>query len=166
MGIVHGRAQGVGLDRLIWRGEVYDVDLGTPLGHEPAFRGRRPAVVVSSTCSTTALDSWWLSCPSDRRPTGCEVTSRSSRDAASSLICRTHAAISSASSPPSASWHGGASLTSTRSGPSTRRCASSSSLDHGGSGGLTRNAAPIRRGSDPRASRPPEREPGGPPGRR
>lgn len=31
--------------RLIWRGEVYDVDLGQPIGHEPAFR--RPAVVVS-----------------------------------------------------------------------------------------------------------------------
>ena len=30
---------------LIWRGEVYDVDLGHPIGHEPAFR--RPAVVVS-----------------------------------------------------------------------------------------------------------------------
>jgi len=30
---------------VIWRGEVYDVDLGQPVGHEPAFR--RPAVVVS-----------------------------------------------------------------------------------------------------------------------
>lgn len=30
---------------LIWRGEVYYVDLGQPIGHEPAFR--RPAVVVS-----------------------------------------------------------------------------------------------------------------------
>ena len=30
---------------LIWRGEVYAVDLGQPVGHEPAFR--RPAVVVS-----------------------------------------------------------------------------------------------------------------------
>ena len=30
---------------MIWRGEVYDVDLGQPVGHEPAFR--RPAVVVS-----------------------------------------------------------------------------------------------------------------------
>lgn len=30
---------------MIWRGEVYDVDLGQPIGHEPAFR--RPAVVVS-----------------------------------------------------------------------------------------------------------------------
>lgn len=30
---------------LIWRGEVYDVDLGQPIGREPAFR--RPAVVVS-----------------------------------------------------------------------------------------------------------------------
>jgi len=30
---------------VIWRGEVYDVDLGQPIGHEPAFR--RPAVVVS-----------------------------------------------------------------------------------------------------------------------
>jgi len=35
----------VGLPRLIWRGEVYDVDLGQPIGHEPAFG--RPAVVVS-----------------------------------------------------------------------------------------------------------------------
>ena len=30
---------------MIRRGEVYDVDLGQPVGHEPAFR--RPAVVVS-----------------------------------------------------------------------------------------------------------------------
>jgi mRNA interferase MazF len=30
---------------LIWRGAVYDVDLGQPIGHEPGFR--RPAVVVS-----------------------------------------------------------------------------------------------------------------------
>jgi mRNA interferase MazF len=30
---------------VIWRGEVYDVDLGQPIGHEPAFT--RPAVVVS-----------------------------------------------------------------------------------------------------------------------
>jgi len=30
---------------LIWRGEVYDVDLGQPVGHEPGFL--RPAVVVS-----------------------------------------------------------------------------------------------------------------------
>lgn len=30
---------------LIWRGEVYEVDLGQPVGHEPAFH--RPAVVVS-----------------------------------------------------------------------------------------------------------------------
>lgn len=30
---------------MIWRGEVHYVDLGRPIGHEPAFR--RPAVVVS-----------------------------------------------------------------------------------------------------------------------
>jgi mRNA interferase MazF len=30
---------------LIWRGEIHYVDLGQPIGHEPAFR--RPAVVVS-----------------------------------------------------------------------------------------------------------------------
>lgn len=30
---------------MIWRGDVYDIDLGQPIGHEPAFR--RPAVVVS-----------------------------------------------------------------------------------------------------------------------
>lgn len=30
---------------MIWRGEIYHVDLGRPLGHEPAYR--RPAVVVS-----------------------------------------------------------------------------------------------------------------------
>lgn len=30
---------------MIWRGEVYRVDLGHPIGHEPAFH--RPAVVVS-----------------------------------------------------------------------------------------------------------------------
>lgn len=31
---------------MIWRGEVYQVDLGQPVGHEPAFL--RPAVVVSN----------------------------------------------------------------------------------------------------------------------
>lgn len=36
----------MGLDRLIWRGEIYDVDLGHPIGHEPAFI--RPVVVVSA----------------------------------------------------------------------------------------------------------------------
>ena len=36
----------MGSARLIWRAEVYDVDLGQPIGHEPGFR--RPAVVVSA----------------------------------------------------------------------------------------------------------------------
>ncbi|MHB8293106.1 MAG: type II toxin-antitoxin system PemK/MazF family toxin [Acidimicrobiales bacterium] len=36
----------MGRARLIWRGEVYQVDLGQPVGHEPAFL--RPAVVVSN----------------------------------------------------------------------------------------------------------------------
>jgi mRNA interferase MazF len=31
---------------VIWRGEIYQVDLGRPVGHEPAFL--RPATVVSS----------------------------------------------------------------------------------------------------------------------
>lgn len=35
----------MGLPGLIWRGEVYNVDLGRPIGHEPGFV--RPAVVVS-----------------------------------------------------------------------------------------------------------------------
>lgn len=35
----------MGSTGLIWRGEVYHVDLGQPVGHEPAFH--RPAVVVS-----------------------------------------------------------------------------------------------------------------------
>ncbi len=35
----------MGQRRLIWRGQVYDVDLGQPTGREPAFL--RPAVVVS-----------------------------------------------------------------------------------------------------------------------
>lgn len=35
----------MGRPGLIWRGEVYDVDLGQPVGHEPGFRW--PAVVVS-----------------------------------------------------------------------------------------------------------------------
>lgn len=30
---------------MIWRGEVHAVDLGSPVGHEPAHR--RPAVIVS-----------------------------------------------------------------------------------------------------------------------
>lgn len=45
MGGVRGGAAGVGRAVVIWRGEVYDVDLGRPIGHEPALR--RPAVVVS-----------------------------------------------------------------------------------------------------------------------
>ncbi|WP_242670161.1 type II toxin-antitoxin system PemK/MazF family toxin [Mycobacterium decipiens] len=35
----------MGRPGLIWRGEVHYVDLGQPVGHEPAFR--RPAVAVS-----------------------------------------------------------------------------------------------------------------------
>ena len=35
----------MGQPGLIWRGEVYSVDLGQPVGHQPAIRG--PAVVVS-----------------------------------------------------------------------------------------------------------------------
>ena len=35
----------MGRTGLIWRGEVYHVDLDQPVGHEPAFR--RPGVVVS-----------------------------------------------------------------------------------------------------------------------
>lgn len=31
---------------MIWRGEVYDVDLGSPIGHEPG--STRPATVVSA----------------------------------------------------------------------------------------------------------------------
>lgn len=31
---------------MIWRGEVYQIDLGQPVGHEPA--SHRPGVVVSS----------------------------------------------------------------------------------------------------------------------
>ncbi|WP_249010343.1 type II toxin-antitoxin system PemK/MazF family toxin [Conexibacter sp. DBS9H8] len=31
---------------MIWRGDVHDVDLGQPVGHEPGFT--RPAVVVSA----------------------------------------------------------------------------------------------------------------------
>jgi mRNA interferase MazF len=31
---------------VIWRGEIYQVDLGRPVGHEPALL--RPAIVVSS----------------------------------------------------------------------------------------------------------------------
>lgn len=36
----------MGLAELIWRGEVYDVALGQPVGHEPGFT--RPAVIVSA----------------------------------------------------------------------------------------------------------------------
>ena len=46
MARVRHRTAGVGFDSLIWRGEVYDVDRGRPVGHEPAFN--RPAVVVST----------------------------------------------------------------------------------------------------------------------
>lgn len=45
MGAIPGRVPRVGRADLIWRGEVRHVDLGQPVGHEPAFR--RPAVVVS-----------------------------------------------------------------------------------------------------------------------
>ncbi len=46
MGGLPGRAPGVGSLRVIWRGEIYQVDLGRPVGHEPAFL--RPAIVISS----------------------------------------------------------------------------------------------------------------------
>ena len=46
MGALRPRTRGVGQLRVILRGEVYDVDLGRPVGHEPAHR--RPALVVSS----------------------------------------------------------------------------------------------------------------------
>ena len=46
MGGVPGRAPGVGPPRVIWRGEIYQVDLGRPVGHEPA--SLRPAIVVSN----------------------------------------------------------------------------------------------------------------------
>ena len=36
----------MGRPRLIWRGEVYNVDLGPPVGHEPA--SVRPVVVIST----------------------------------------------------------------------------------------------------------------------
>jgi mRNA interferase MazF len=36
----------VGRRHVIWRGDVYDVDLGHPVGREPAFT--RPAVVTST----------------------------------------------------------------------------------------------------------------------
>jgi mRNA interferase MazF len=36
----------MGPARVIWRGEIYDVDLGVPLGREPSHR--RPAVIVSA----------------------------------------------------------------------------------------------------------------------
>ena len=36
----------MGPARLIWRGEIYDVDLGIPLGHEPAHL--RPGMIVSA----------------------------------------------------------------------------------------------------------------------
>lgn len=36
----------MGRDRLIWRGEVYDVDRGHPSGHAPALT--RPTIVVSA----------------------------------------------------------------------------------------------------------------------
>jgi len=54
---VHRRTSGVGLDRLIWRGEIYDVDLGHPIGHEPAFTA--PAIVVSAdVLNNGAATSW------------------------------------------------------------------------------------------------------------
>ena len=43
---VLGRTSGVGPPRVIWRGEVYWIDLGQPVGHEPVFR--RPGVIVST----------------------------------------------------------------------------------------------------------------------
>jgi mRNA interferase MazF len=36
----------VGSAGLIWRGEIYDVDLGAPIGHEPALL--RPGLIVSA----------------------------------------------------------------------------------------------------------------------
>jgi mRNA interferase MazF len=36
----------VGSAGLIWRGEIYDIDLGVPIGHEPAHI--RPGLIVSA----------------------------------------------------------------------------------------------------------------------
>lgn len=36
----------MGRPGLIWRGEVYNIDLGQPIGHEPGFT--RPAIVASA----------------------------------------------------------------------------------------------------------------------
>src|ERR1700736_4764748 len=46
MASLHRRTSGLGHDRLIFQGEIYDVDLGPPRGPEPAFP--RPAIVVSA----------------------------------------------------------------------------------------------------------------------
>ena len=45
MGGILARAPGLGPVGLIWRSEIYDIDLDQPVGHEPA--NVRPAVVVS-----------------------------------------------------------------------------------------------------------------------
>jgi len=36
----------MGFNFVIWRGEIYNIELGNPVGHEPAWQ--RPCVVVSN----------------------------------------------------------------------------------------------------------------------
>ena len=128
MGGVRGGTSGVGLDRLIWRGEIYDIDLGHPVGHQPA--SVRPAVVVSTDIVSNGPGELVVVVyRSGRRPTGCEAMSSSTGDAAVSITRRTHAAIRSSRSPRNASPLGGALPDSTRSRPSTTPCGSSSTSE-------------------------------------
>lgn len=65
---------------MIWRGETYDVDLGQPVGHEPAVR--RPAVVVSVDVINKRLGKLVLVVPVPSAAYGLRSHARSNREAA------------------------------------------------------------------------------------
>jgi mRNA-degrading endonuclease toxin of MazEF toxin-antitoxin module len=84
---------------LIWRGEVYYVDLGQPVGHKPAFR--RPAVVVSVDILNNGPGGLVVMCRSRLLVTACEAMSNSSQKAADSTAPLTLAATNCEWSPSS-----------------------------------------------------------------
>jgi mRNA interferase MazF len=57
---------------VIWRGEVYQVDLGRPVGHEPAISS--PGVVVSSDLFNNGPGELVAVVPVTSPVTGCAAT--------------------------------------------------------------------------------------------
>ncbi|MGH9029236.1 MAG: type II toxin-antitoxin system PemK/MazF family toxin [Acidimicrobiales bacterium] len=85
MGAVRPRTRGVGQLRVILRGEVYDVDLGQPVGHEPAHR--HPAVVVSADIVSNSVGGLVAVVPITSRSTGCAATWRWTQTEVALLCC-------------------------------------------------------------------------------